>query len=664
MSWLTKVCFFTAMCLTTVVANAQRFTFDGGADKARVETRVLSDRHDIGSVLLHLSVPRLDVDAAEDGYKKVAAPGLVPLDEAGKPELFTTGSLIVVPAGYEADLNIERVEATEIPDVVVRPAQKKYRCDCAENQQFAFDSALYINHSEPLFPANNIRLESAGSLGDLKLMRVAFYPLQMEMKKHALKVTTDATLRISFRRTHAAPATRLNNVQWDLIRNATANGREIGSHLVRTDSREGMLIVAADTFAPSLTRLVEWKRARGLKVDVATFTEAGGTKEKVKDFVANYYAKADVKPSYLLFVGNKTTLPAYSTSTGSGNAYSDYTYALLGGNNVPNVAYGRLVADNVDELNTQIDRWIAYEKSPQSGAEWYANGTTIASDEGSNMSDKEYAQTIAKSLKDHTYKTVDGFYQDESSATVANISGAVNQGRTWLAYFGHGSGTSWGSTNEDYDVETIGKLENDDKLPFIIDVACQNASWVSIPKSFGKAWVTQQHNGHPAGAVAFLGGSVNISWHPPAIMSVGIAKYHFEKPVHSLGASVLAGQLYLIEQKGNNPETIDNVKWYNLLGDPSLTMRTATPKAYDLKQSIRKEGRDVFIDVTAMDQDGKGVSGVLTAIHASSTEALATGTTDAEGKVTLSVAGVGQLAPNTVLTATGYNLETHEIAIQ
>ncbi|MEZ4750517.1 MAG: hypothetical protein R3B54_07760 [Bdellovibrionota bacterium] len=65
----------------------------------------------------------------------------------------------------------------------------------------------------------------------------------------------------------------------------------------------------------------------------------------------------------------------------------------------------------------------------------------------------------------------------------------------------------------------------------------------------------------------------------------GIAKTHFEKPVHSLGGSVLAGQLYLIEQKGSDDEIIDNLRWYNLFRKPVDDMRTSAPAPVSLAMS-------------------------------------------------------------------------------
>ena len=54
---------------------------------------------------------------------------------------------------------------------------------------------------------------------------------------------------------------------------------------------------------------------------------------------------------------------------------------------------------------------------------------------------------------------------------------------------------------------------------------------------------------------------------PPAIMAVGLAKSHFEKSIPTLGGSVLAGQLYLIHESGQ--ETAVKVTATDSLGTRS-----------------------------------------------------------------------------------------------
>jgi hypothetical protein len=641
MSWFSKGSLLFVCALISVSAWAQRINFEGArGTAATLQTSVLPATRGPSGVEVTLAVPGLDVDAVADGFDAVRVEGLVPLQNFGSPELVTTGSLIAVPEGYEPSLTVVSQKSQSLEHVRVQPAQRQWRCNGDRLNTFSFNSELYA--SRALYPATNIRLEEVGRLQGLRLVRLAFYPLQMEMGTNRLRVTTSADVRVTLRQTgERSMPVLLTKSYYQIARHLTANGRALAGTVRAAAGAETMLIVTADELKDSLQPLVDWKTARGLNVEVVTLTQAGGTREAVKTYLQNYYNNHTPKPSYFLFVGNKDSMPAFSQSTSSGDAYSDYTYTLTAGGNVPAVLYGRLLADNISDLQKQMSRWVDYEKSPEKGASWYASGITIASDEGSNPSDKEYAIQIQGLLKRGTYKTVDGFFQGDGAATFANISGALSSGRTWLAYIGHGSGTSWGSTNGTFDNNAVGRLQNGGKLPIIVDVACLNASWVDLPTPFGKAWVTHTNGSQNAGAVAFLGGSVSVSWNPPAVMSVGMATTHFQKPVYTLGGTWMAGQLYLIEKMGTGEDTTDNLRWYNLFGDPSMLIRTNTPLAYEVKSQVTRRTDGVQITVTALDGAGKGVAGLQAAVGRPANPVLAVGKTDAQGSVVLTIPGLG-----------------------
>ena len=79
-------------------------------------------------------------------------------------------------------------------------------------------------------------------------------------------------------------------------------------------------------------------------------------------------------------------------------------------------------------------------------------------------------------------------------------------------------------------------------------------------------------DGSAFGAVAYYGGSVNVSWNPPAIMAQGIAFEHLTKKYNFLGQALLAGQLYLAGKWTKQEEVVDNFEWYHLQGDPGLNI--------------------------------------------------------------------------------------------
>ena len=649
---------FTLVVLAflSTFAFAQRIQFEGRGTKAQLKSSAVLGYRSVPSVDIQLELPGIDVMESEDGFKEIRLSGLLPIDQGGKPELYTTGVMIAVPEGFEPQIEVLEQESHIVEDVAVRPTQRKFRC-AAGYLGFEFDRSTY--GADTQFPKAPFQLEEAGKFQEVRLVRVALNPVQANGAKQQLEVHSRLHLRVNLKATGRATPTRLTKSAYQMIRQIAANGQYLGDSVQMVNSPEVMLVLVADDLVNAIAPLVAWNRQKGLEVEVITFSQAGGTKEKVQEVIQNYH-DTKAKPSYLLFVGNKTTMPAFSESTGSGNAISDYRMALLSGNDeMPDALYGRILADNEDEVETQVNRIINYEKNPPAG-NWFPNGAVIASQEGSNPSDQDYAEMVSESLKAGTYRAMDHFFQAEDNATIDNISSAINTGRTWLAYWGHGSGTAWGNTNGGYFSNSdVDQLNNQDRQPVLIDVACLNAAWGTLARPFGKAWVTQKNGG----AVAFYGGSVSISWHPPALMSVGIAKYHFEKPVHSIGGSVMAGQMYLVEKMGTGNNVMDNIKWYNLFGDPSMLIRTDSPSTYQIKHRVSRTSMGLAVEVFAQASMGNGVNDLRVALNSSNGGTLAVGRTDASGRVILQVPGVSQLEPNTQLTSTGYNAETQQVIL-
>lgn len=549
------------LCVLGSGAFAQRISL-GGAQGPVLKTEVSArNSGGLNPVRVSIGLSHIDVEKTREGFQDIRVPGLMNLEQAGSPNMPTTGALIAVPAGYTAKLVVESEDTQVVPGVIPAPAQKTMRCPGTEGTTFAFNRAAYAPGST--FPANRIQLETMGNLRGLQLVRIAVSPTQWVADREELVVTRSLEARVEFVKTGAATNTVLPRSMQELIAKSTVNG----SSLMNRVANDKLLILVADELAGAITPYVDWKRSKGLEVAVVTATEAGSTKEKIRDYVKAAYSSNGRQISSILFVGNNTTMPGFMESTASGSAATDYTYALLAGDDeVPDVTYGRVIADSVAEATTQVNRWINYERNPST----LEKAMGIASNEGSGPSDEDYANEIRDVMMKKGLTHVDQFYEGDDNATVKNITEALSEGRSWISYFGHGTGTSWASTNDMFNNAAVAKQTNVGKLPVIIDVACQNASWVKIAKCFGKAWVTQESEGAPAGAVAFYGGSVNISWHPPAIMSVGVAKAHFENGVNTLGAAVLGGQLYLLEQKGKSEDTIDNLRWYNLFGDPMM----------------------------------------------------------------------------------------------
>jgi hypothetical protein len=424
-----------------------------------------------------------------------------------------------------------------------------------------------------------------------------------------------------------------------------------------------MLILVADALESSVADFVQWKRRCGLNVTIRKMSEVGNTVAQIKAEIQTAYDNVATRPAYVVFVGDETTVVPDHRPTSSGNAASDYPYTLLSGEAGdvdPDILLGRIVGANASQIDIQTDKIIHYEKQPDAGGTWYKKCAGIASNEGSSPSDEEYITSITDTLLANTYNFRDHWFQRLGNATAANINAGLTDGRSWLTYIGHGSGTSWGSTNDTYNNSSIDGMNNGYKMTILVDVACENGSFDDAAECFGEKWMRAGSVGAPRGAVGYYGGTVNISWDPPAIMARGIAIHHYLNPVYTWGGSCLAGQMYLKAQNGGGADTIDNFEWYILFGDPSLMARTDTPQTL---QVLHDEnivlGQDT-LDVTVLSGTGAPVAGArVNAYSSEETSAAAFALTDASGIAHLVFAAPPAQVGTLQLTVTGYNLQTY-----
>ena len=134
----------------------------------------------------------------------------------------------------------------------------------------------------------------------------------------------------------------------------------------------------------------------------------------------------------------------------------------------------------------------------------------------------------------------------------------------------HGSGVDWPSFGTTYGIPAIQQLRNSAAVkPVWIDVACLNGGLE--PGAAGANLTTAvDPNGNATGVTAYVGGTVLVSWHPPAIFARGVAFKLADMLAPTLGDAIQAGQRYLTENTSNLQDIQSNQRWYHLQGDPSM----------------------------------------------------------------------------------------------
>ena len=338
-----------------------------------------------------------------------------------------------------------------------------------------------------------------------------------------------------------------------------------------TATSDKMILITPEKLKRSARSFKEFKEEAGFPVEMFIFEEIANDAKSLRSFLKNKFKEEQYQ--YAVLFGHEGLLPPLKTFTSSDpDTPSDYPYFLFGGveDFFPDVFYSRIVADSNEEIEKQVMKMREFRDRTWKDPQGDKTVIGIASNEGWDPNDVEYMNQMINPLLNFLGFEKRTFFENDQNSNPREINKALNEGAIWLNYIGHGSGDSWSSiTRGEYSVRDINKLKFGAVKPIIIDVACQNGRFTYNNK-FGERFMNATDKGYPSGAVAYYGGSVDISWDPPAIMAVAIGENLAERKASGLFELILRGQRYLIENYEDSEAAIENLRWYHLFGDPSM----------------------------------------------------------------------------------------------
>lgn len=341
-----------------------------------------------------------------------------------------------------------------------------------------------------------------------------------------------------------------------------------------------MLIIAHDPWISNLDPLVSHKQGIGIPVTVVGVSKVGNTAAAIKDYIKNFYQSHNL--AFVLLVGDAEQVATPQESDGA----ADPTYSKITGNDdYPEIIIGRFSAQNAAHVDTQVKRTVDYETLPATSQTWFKRGVGIASDQGGagngdeDQSDIVHEDEIRSWLLGDGYTLVDKIY--DPGATDTQVSNAVNAGRGIINYTGHGSATSWGTT--DFDNNDVNNLANKNQLPFIVSVACNNGEFDNYDTCFAEAWLRATKDGQPTGAVAMYASSISQSWSSPMEGQDEFNKRLTDpaRPYKTYGALCFAGSSSMMSAYGSDGVNMFNT--WHIFGDPSLRVVGQAAPAHGLQ---------------------------------------------------------------------------------
>jgi len=221
---------------------------------------------------------------------------------------------------------------------------------------------------------------------------------------------------------------------------------------------------------------------------------------------------------------------------------SDPSYTLLDGDDlIGDALISRISVNTTSELENQVNKIIKYEKGDFENFDWISHAV-VASMTGFDGVD--HAGKLEKALISHPeyFDEVIKIMESDGDIT-GKIRNAIEKtGVNFIAHHGHGSPTAFGSLP--FSREDAVNLKNfGTGFPIIHGAACSTGSfWIKDGDCLAEAFMKAGTVDHPAGAIAFLGGSTSMD--PYACIAAQkevFIHFYFDEDVHTIGELFFRG---------------------------------------------------------------------------------------------------------------------------
>ena len=498
-----------------------------------------------------------------------------PILKKGSPELLQTAFSLMVPEGSHPETEILDAQFVEIPNFALAPSKGKlYRNINPAN-------VPYTKNAD--YRTANYLLGSAVAVGEDYQLRdihgVSFkvYPFDYNPSAKKLKVYSSVTVKVRYNSGRSFSAPIKNNRTFDAIyANQFLNYSGLRSTPV---TEEGdILIIAPEDFMAAMQPYVDWKTRNGYNTEIVSLASVGNNANAVKNYISTYYNEHNL--AFVIIVGDISQFP---TPTVSGNKSDNNFTELVGNDSYPDIILGKISAENVSQVETQVQRFVEYEQNP-SATEHFPVFMGIASNQGpgdNNEYDYQHIRNIGNKLQNYTYTSGYEFFEGSQGGldasgdpTASMVSTAVNSGVGIISYCGHGDVQMWVSSG--FNNGNVNYLTNVGKLPFILSVACVNGEY-HTGTCFAEAWLRATYNGEPTGAVGFTGSTINQPWNSPmcaqdAMIDLLVGTTPANQKF-TYGGIFFNGMIHMLDVYND----VEVFRTWLLFGDPTLQLRTAIP---------------------------------------------------------------------------------------
>ncbi len=565
-------------------------------------------------------------------FTKMRIDGGVSSMSLGEPTLPQVRKMIEIPQGAECQVNVLSYDVKEYSlnelglKTKIIPAQKSlFRNQDPAAVKFEMNEIVYSENE--MFGFDLAAVEIEGQMRATRLATIVISPVQYNPVANTIKVYTNIKVEIEFVNADYAETQRIKEAKSSpyfkqFSDNNTKSAKALGGgHPIK------YLIVSHKMFKETLQPFIRWKTQQGFNVVTAYTDVIGETATEIHDYIKGQYDAGTAEnpaPTFALLVGDTTQLVSNKgrvfwfepdpIAFPNGQYYwTDLYYFDYTDDAIPEMLYGRFSANNVEELQNQLDKTIEYEKYTLDDPSYIKNALLIAGKDNNPTDEVSLKNANGAVYYLKHYITAENrfnpiaFINPESNSKEEEIRAKFSEGAGLTYYTGHG--LAEGFSVPRFRMEHVADVTNIGKPSVILATCCSTGSF------YKDCFAESMMRAKDKGAVAYMGASQQTLWiedcwwmygedeiieEPQINTTKGNADYLFhengedkDKWCQTMGQIVNRGNLVVQGTSSENKGYYWEI--YHVFGDPSLMPYLGTPEVMNITHgSVLAQGSSTF----------------------------------------------------------------------
>jgi len=596
-------------------------------------------------------------------FAKITLPGAGVSTELGRPNLPMIRKFVEVPYGAQVSLEVTALERRSyslaelgLPARIV-PVLPPVSKVAGAKQEFVLDQAFY--QKDGYSPSEIGKISDPAFIRAHRVVAVELSPFSYDPAQGKLVVTTKMRVAVRF------VGGNLSETQRSLARYRSIpfersyhglilNGDVFEKVVVQVPPLPiGYLILVDDADTAAVKPLAAWKAKKGFNVTVTRRSQipGGSDTSHVQQYLYNAYHTWPIPPTYVLFAGGTDVFPCYIGSQADNPPTDLYFACVQGSDYFPDMFLGRFPERTTGELDVQVEKTVDYERVLWSnGDTWPQKAYFMSSDDGGYHQVAESTNAYCQRIVRRHSMIADSLAYYYNTGT--QVATAVNNGRSFVVYTGHGYEEGW--AGPPFGMTDVASLTNADKYAFVAGHCCLTGNFNYSSTSFCEQWVTLANKG----SLIYWGSSVVSYWDEDDILQRRMFDVAFDSSLTWVGGMTNRAKylLYLYYSGGGLSHRY--YEEYNVMGDPSVNLYTMQPMTMTVTHAAVVPIGPSTMPVSVSAGKAPLKDGLVCAMKASTKTILATGYTDNTGNVTLNI-NPGSV-DTVYVTVTAYNCRPYE----